>query len=112
MHAAASVVLLALVLALPEFKRRLGGPAGALLGRLSFPIYLLHLPVICFVGAGLYSLLAPDMSEMAALIASCLASAIVTVLLAVPLMAFETRWLAKLGNAVDRAMPYWSKQPT
>jgi peptidoglycan/LPS O-acetylase OafA/YrhL len=62
------------------------------LGHLSFPIYLIHTPVICSLGSWIYLTLHPHGVEVAATFA-ILASIIVTFTLSIPLAAFDDRWL-------------------
>jgi peptidoglycan/LPS O-acetylase OafA/YrhL len=92
----AAVMVLAAVLALPGLRRSLGGRAGALLGGLSFPIYLLHLPVLCSVGAATYSFLLPRQGSATALVLTLLVTLLVTLLAAVPLMRLDRRWVGIL----------------
>jgi peptidoglycan/LPS O-acetylase OafA/YrhL len=102
LHGIASAAVLLLVLALPGPKRWLGGPAGALLGRLSFPMYLLQVPVICSAGTALYIWLLPVLGHVPAGLIAAAASAAATLILALPLMYFESWWLTALRRGTDK----------
>jgi peptidoglycan/LPS O-acetylase OafA/YrhL len=103
LHTAGAMVILLAVLALPGAKCRLHGPIGLTLGRLSFPTYLVQMPVICLVGPVVYLVLMPAIGMTAALVAATLASGAATVALAVPLMHIEAAWLGILRNITARA---------
>jgi peptidoglycan/LPS O-acetylase OafA/YrhL len=103
LHTAGSMIILSAVLALPAARRRLGGPVGAMLGRLSFPTYLLQTPVICLVGPVVYLVLAPAAGMTGALVAAAVASGAATIVLAIPLMHIEAAWLAVLRHLLDKA---------
>jgi peptidoglycan/LPS O-acetylase OafA/YrhL len=103
LHTAGAIVILLAVLALPGAKCRLGGPIGLTLGRLSFPTYLVQMPVICLVGPVVYLVLMPAIGMTAALVAAALASGAATLVLAIPLMHIEAAWLGILRNVTDKA---------
>ena len=103
LHTAGAMVILLAVLALPRAKCRLGGPIGLTLGRLSFPTYLVQMPVICLLGPIVYLVLAPEIGMTGALVAATLASGAATVALAIPLMHIEAAWLGVLRNVADKA---------
>jgi peptidoglycan/LPS O-acetylase OafA/YrhL len=48
--------------------RSLASPPFRLLGRLSFPVYLFHFPLLCSVACGLFVMLQPAMSRQATLL--------------------------------------------
>jgi peptidoglycan/LPS O-acetylase OafA/YrhL len=77
---------------MPAIREFLSRPLLRKLGHLSFPIYLIHTPVICFVGAWIYLGLHPRGATLASIIA-ILVSALLTLLLAIPLAAFDDLWL-------------------
>ena len=69
---------------------------------MSFPIYLLNIPVLCSVGCGL--LLAGNgagMGAWAAWVAAPL-TIIATFVLALPLRAFDQRWIAFIGRSAKK----------
>ncbi|HUZ33913.1 MAG TPA: acyltransferase [Xanthobacteraceae bacterium] len=79
-HGVAAAALLVLVLFCDPVRRRLVGPTARLLGRLSFPIYLVHLPI-------LHGLVAPIHSGMAARFGGIVAAPAAFVLLMVLVLA-------------------------
>ena len=98
LHTIGSMLVLLAVLALPAATSRLRGPSGAMLGRLSFPTYLLQVPVICIVGPALFVPLAQVIGATAALVAAAVASGSATLVLAIPLMRLEAAWLGILRD--------------
>jgi peptidoglycan/LPS O-acetylase OafA/YrhL len=101
LHGIASAAVLLLVLTLPGPKRWLGGPAGALLGRLSFPMYLLQVPVICSGGTALYIWLLPVLGGTLAGLIAAAGSAAAILMLSLPLTYFESWWLTGLRRCTD-----------
>jgi peptidoglycan/LPS O-acetylase OafA/YrhL len=76
----------------PPVHSFLSTPGMRILGRLSFPIYLVHTPVICCVGARVYLCLFSTSSLLAST-AAIVASVVGTVALALPLAVFDDRWI-------------------
>jgi peptidoglycan/LPS O-acetylase OafA/YrhL len=72
---------------------------SALIGQLSFSIYLLHLPVICSVGAWMYLLLLPATGQLATAIITICCVVAVTFALALPLARVDQWWLLALQAA-------------
>ena len=96
LHGIAAIAILALVLFCDPIRRRLAGPGAALLGRLSFPLYLVHLPILLGLVSPLYSsLLARLDTFVAALLAFVLFVAL-TLAAAYPLARFDEWWVRKL----------------
>lgn len=69
--------------------------ASRMLGALSFPIYLIHVPIICSAGSSLY--LAASQSRAAAVltIVACVSGSAVA---ALPLVWLNTVWVARLRS--------------
>jgi peptidoglycan/LPS O-acetylase OafA/YrhL len=76
----------------PSVRGFLSRPLLRKLGHLSFPIYLIHTPVICSAGAWTYLALHP-WGIPAAATSAILVSIGLTLLLAIPLAAFDDSWL-------------------
>jgi peptidoglycan/LPS O-acetylase OafA/YrhL len=72
------------------------------LGRLSFPIYLVHLPVIFSLGCWCYLRLVAALPLMPAIAATVLISLSGIVAVAVPLGGFDRRWVGAISRAVLR----------
>jgi peptidoglycan/LPS O-acetylase OafA/YrhL len=79
----------------------LSGRSGALLGALSFPIYLTHLPVICSIGAACYLTLYPHFGSAMATAATLATIFLVTFAVSIPLMTLDRWWLRRL-RALER----------
>jgi peptidoglycan/LPS O-acetylase OafA/YrhL len=93
LHTTGAVIVLLIALAFADTLRT---PFMTLLGRLSFPIYLLQIPVICSIGCYTYlSAFSAFGSNLAAL-AAIAVTMIVTVALALPLSALDLYWLTVL----------------
>ena len=81
----------------PGFSSFLSTPGLRHLGRLSFPVYLIHTPVICCIGSRVYLLLLM-ISPLLATIAAIIASVATTFLLALPLAAFDDLWISLIRH--------------
>jgi peptidoglycan/LPS O-acetylase OafA/YrhL len=57
----ASLMLVAATAAAPRLRRALAAGGLAFLGRVSFGLYLVHMPVFCSLGCGLYLVLCRDL---------------------------------------------------
>lgn len=87
----AAVILMACVLLNEHVHRVFTTRVGVVLGWISFPLYLLHVPVICSAGAAAYLAAMDRFPEQSASIAA-FTSIVVTVLAAIPLAYFNDRW--------------------
>lgn len=97
----ASIMLVYAVLSTDEPPSWSSGKAARFLGDLSFPLYLVHVPLICSLGS--WVLLASGSAALGA------AAAILgSILAALPLMAFNNWWVRALGvlfNKFRRSRP-------
>ncbi|TPN01083.1 acyltransferase [Mesorhizobium sp. B2-1-3A] len=86
----ASIMLVYAVLSVDEPPSWLSGKGARFLGDLSFPLYLVHVPVICSLGS--WALLVSGSTALGA------AAAILgSILVALPLMTFNNWWVQVLG---------------
>jgi len=92
LHSLLAVILLSYALWVPSIRHFLSRPIMRRLGHLSFPIYLIHLPLICSLGASSYLLLRSH-GDLIAAITSALLTVLVTILCSVPLAWFDDHWL-------------------
>ncbi len=97
LHTAGAVIVLIVAL---EYGHRLRGPFASFLGQISFPIYLLHIPVLCSAGCAIYLVLLPAAGHPLAAIAAIVVTMAVTFALAIPLGRVDRLWLALLRRAV------------
>jgi peptidoglycan/LPS O-acetylase OafA/YrhL len=95
-HGIAAVAIVVLVLFCDPIRARLRGPVAGVLGRLSFPVYLVHLPV-------LHGLVAPIHAGLVAHFGSAVAATIafvlfvtLTLMAAYPLALVDERWVRHL----------------
>lgn len=107
--AAIGSALLILVSARPG-ARLLPVPLSALLGRLSFPIYLVQLPVICSLGAQTLLLCKRTAGANVAAAAATAVSIAASILLAFPLAAFNDWWVKRVNAAARTpSAPAWQR---
>jgi peptidoglycan/LPS O-acetylase OafA/YrhL len=71
---------------------------GIFLGRLSFPLYLVHVPVICSLGAAAYLHMHPDPAAWAPRLAALALSAAAAIAAAYPLMWVNESWVKRLNR--------------
>ena len=97
LYSAAGVLLIVMAESWSGMRRLLSRPWGRACGELSFPFYLVHVPVLCSLGA--YVFVATRSAPLA--IAATLVGALVA---ATALAGFSRWWLAKLNVAVGVLM--------
>ncbi|MER9653119.1 acyltransferase [Mesorhizobium sp. M0152] len=91
----ASIMLVYAMLSMDAPPPWLSGKAARFLGDLSFPLYLVHVPVICSLGS--WVLLASGSAALGA------AAAILgSILAALPLMAFNNWWVRTIAAPFDK----------
>ncbi len=84
---------------IPALRASLSGRVAAWLGRLSFPLYLLHIPILC--SAGCFAYLRAGGGRRGTLAAAIVPLA-GTALAAWPLAIFDIWWAALVGRAARR----------
>jgi peptidoglycan/LPS O-acetylase OafA/YrhL len=97
LNAAAAALLIATAEGWFGMRRLLSRPWGRVCGELSFPLYLVHVPVLCSAGA--YVFLATRSAP-----AAIAATLVVSLVAATALAGFSRWWLAKLNVAVSVLM--------
>jgi peptidoglycan/LPS O-acetylase OafA/YrhL len=97
-HGIAAVAILVLVLFCHPVRRSLVGPTAALLGRLSFPIYLLHLPILLGLVSPIHSSLAARFDNTVAAPAAFVLLIALTLIAAYPLAHLDEWWTRKLRD--------------
>jgi peptidoglycan/LPS O-acetylase OafA/YrhL len=108
-HGIAAVAVLLLVLFCDPIRRRMRGPAALLLGRLSFPVYLVHLPVLLGLVAPLHSSLVSRLGSAIAVPLSFALFIVLALAAAYPLARLDEWWLGKLrvmGNSAVIKLRY------
>ena len=98
----AALMVIVATLGCAAANRLLSGRLGVLLGRLSFPIYLVHVPIICSVGAWVYVVLWPMTSARVAALATVLTVLMVSLLAALALSRFDRWWVRTISGVANR----------
>jgi peptidoglycan/LPS O-acetylase OafA/YrhL len=104
LYAAAATLLIAAAEGWNGMRRLLSRPWGRICGELSFPFYLVHVPILCSVGA--YAFLVTR-SAPAAIAATLAVSLIAATLLAL----FSRWWLARLNFAIGALLAHGRRGP-
>jgi peptidoglycan/LPS O-acetylase OafA/YrhL len=99
---AASAALISGIIAWPRARSGLSGRVGRLLGSLSFPIYLVHVPVILSVGCAALVALQPGWGGNVASAGMAVMSLMGTAGAAWLVWIADRRWVASLNRIVDR----------
>jgi peptidoglycan/LPS O-acetylase OafA/YrhL len=93
LYAAAAALLIATAEGWTGLRRLLSRPWGRICGELSFPFYLVHVPILCSAGA--YAYLATRSAP-----AAIAATLVLALAVAWALALFSRWWLARLNAAV------------
>lgn len=101
---AASVLLIVSVERNAPVRRLLSSRAGAFLGRLSFPIYLVHFLVMCSLGCWTWLALLHSHGRLAAMLAIPV-TVIGSVIVALPLISFDRWWTASVNRVAASIIP-------
>ncbi|MBX9843259.1 MAG: acyltransferase [Xanthobacteraceae bacterium] len=95
-HGVAAVAALGLVLFYEPVRARLRGAMAGVLGRLSFPIYLVHLPVLHGLIAPIHTGLAAHSGSAVAATVAFVLFIVLTLTAAYPLAVLDERWVRYL----------------
>jgi len=98
LHGIAAIAILMLVLFCDPIRRRLAGRTAMLLGRLSFPLYLVHLPILLGLVSPIHSKLATRFDAIVAAPMAFVLLATLTLAAAYPLAHLDAWWVGKLRN--------------
>jgi peptidoglycan/LPS O-acetylase OafA/YrhL len=101
----AACLVVAAMTTSPAIRNALSGRLALAIGRAAFPIYLLHVPVLCSAGTFVFLALHGISPSPWPEIAAALTTVAVTLLLAAPLAIFDTRWGNILNRRVARLLP-------
>jgi len=104
---AAAVLMILLLLGNPALRKFFSGGWAVWLGLISFPIYLLHGPIMLSAGAASFLLGLHALGQTGSALMAALISIILTVLCALPLVWLDKAWTGTLGGFTKR----WLKQP-
>jgi peptidoglycan/LPS O-acetylase OafA/YrhL len=96
LHGIAAIAIVALALFCEPLRKQLARPAAALLGRLSFPLYLVHLPILLALISPVHSSLDANLGAIVAAGVAFLLFVALTLAAAYPLARFDEWWVRKL----------------
>lgn len=95
----AAILILGSVILTPSLNRALNTPLMKTLGRLSFPIYLVHVPIICSIGSWAYiQAFARDWPPIATAFA---ATIVFSLGVAIPFAIFNELWVKWVNTGCD-----------
>jgi peptidoglycan/LPS O-acetylase OafA/YrhL len=100
----AAVILMVCVLLNERVHAAFANRIGTFLGWISFPLYLLHVPIICSAGAATYVWAAHRFPDESAFLAAFVTFG-VTIIAAIPLAYFNDRWRDLLRVAIRPSAP-------
>ena len=93
--------------------RSLASPPFRLLGRLSFPVYLFHFPLLCSVACGLFVMLKPSMSHQGTLLLVAVVYAPVVIGVGYLFARVDDVWLGWVNRFSSRMIaPYQGSHST
>jgi peptidoglycan/LPS O-acetylase OafA/YrhL len=98
LHGIAAIAILVLVLFCDPIRRSLAGPIAALLGRLSFPVYLVHLPILLGLVSPIHAGMAARLDNMVAAPAAFVLFIALTLIAAYPLARLDEWWVRTLRD--------------
>lgn len=100
-HILASVLIIAAIEFAPDsFRRMFSGRFAHLLGALSFPLYLIHVLVLCSLGSAMLIWAETWPGTFYASAIAVAATVVGSVLAAIPLMLFNERWVGAVNSAL------------
>jgi peptidoglycan/LPS O-acetylase OafA/YrhL len=91
-----AAILIGVIETFPPIRGPLSGRVSVFLGDLSFPIYLLHMLVICSIGSKVYLMAGALPAIATVFVASTIAS--------LPLIKFNDWWVARVNLLADRVL--------
>jgi peptidoglycan/LPS O-acetylase OafA/YrhL len=90
--------MILLLLGNPALRNAFSRSWAIWLGLLSFPIYLLHGPIMLSAGAAVFNKTLPTFGQPASALTACLISIALTLACAVPLIWLDRAWTKLLGR--------------
>jgi peptidoglycan/LPS O-acetylase OafA/YrhL len=93
---AGSCLLIGAVLGCRDVEALLSTPLAVLLGRISFPVYLVHFPILCSLGSWIYIREMVQYGNRLAIVAGVVATLAATLSVSLPLAAFDRWWVRRV----------------
>jgi peptidoglycan/LPS O-acetylase OafA/YrhL len=110
-HIVASVIAISAVEAWAGIRRILQNRFFLFLGEISFPLYLIHVPVLCSAGCWVFLAAAQSYDPQSASWIAAAVTVVCSFVAAVPLLLLNRGWLAMLSRFMSRVIPAASTTP-
>jgi peptidoglycan/LPS O-acetylase OafA/YrhL len=95
-YSAGAAILIGVIETFPPIRQVFSGKISAFLGDLSFPIYLLHVLVICSIGSAVYLRFGPILAIISVFV--------ISILVSLPMMKFNNWWIAKVNAVTEKSL--------
>ncbi|WP_262029296.1 acyltransferase family protein [Microvirga sp. Mcv34] len=102
LHTIGALLLMWLITACAPCKRLFSSRIGLWLGRMSFPIYLTHLLVICTIGSSIFVALKPYLPHAVAVALTISVVFGITLTVSYPLALFDSVWVRFISQGLVR----------
>ncbi len=102
LHMAGAIMIISGADGTAALKRLLRSRPSRFLGRISFPLYLVHIPILCSAGCGMVLAVAPSAGVEAAGSAALLTTVVVSLAASVPLALLNDIWTARVDRWARR----------
>ena len=104
LHTIGAVLLIVGILGSHWAGRLLASTAGRILGRLSFPVYLFHFPLLCSLSCWLFLVVRPAVSHEAALALAALGTAPALLAVGYAFARLDEIWLTLVNRLAKRVI--------
>jgi peptidoglycan/LPS O-acetylase OafA/YrhL len=104
LHTIGAVLLIAGILGSDRAGRLLTSTAGRVLGRLSFPVYLFHFPLLCSLSCWLFLTVRPAVPHTAALVLAALGTVPALLAVGYAFARLDEIWLAQVNRVAQRVI--------
>ena len=104
-NVAGSVLLIFAAETSPSLHSFLSGRWAVFLGRISFPLYLVHVPILCSVGSAVLLRVSPRLGAPRGQLVAMAATMVASFVAAYPLTLLNEWWVSRLNGIVGMFMP-------
>jgi peptidoglycan/LPS O-acetylase OafA/YrhL len=101
-HTIGAILIMWLLTACTSCKRLFSGRIGVWLGRMSFPIYLTHLLVICTLGCSTFVAIEPHVSHVVSVALTLTVILCATLVVSYPLALLDITWVRLINRSLGR----------
>ncbi len=98
------ILIMTIECATPRARRLISGPVSVFIGQLSFPLYLIHVPILCSVGAAAYLWAAGGTPSFQASLFAAFVTVVAAIFAALPLVVFNNWWVRVVDDLTRRAL--------